>query len=69
MGDMADYINDPWDPDVPLHDYGGVKACRCCGKGGLHWEDRDGKWVLCGFAGFKSVIHDCPVKPLPAGKL
>jgi hypothetical protein len=36
------------------------KTCRCCGKEGLHWEPRDGKWRL--FDGGK--MHECPVNPL-----
>ena len=30
--------------------------CRYCGKGGLHWEDDDGAWILCKSNG---EIHKC----------
>lgn len=33
--------------------------CNRCGKGGLHWEDDNGKWVL---VDKHNEIHRCAVK-------
>lgn len=47
----------PGDPPTP-------KTCRCCGKSGLHWEQRNAKWRLFDERG----IHNCPAVPLPEEK-
>jgi len=70
MGDMADYIlssidyghdyisgYDEDEHEPPLrHD----KTCRCCGRKGLQWGQRNGKWRLFDNRG----IHVCKVNPL-----
>ena len=69
MGDMADWIieNGLCDDEEPLYDYGGAKACRNCGEGGLHWENLGTRglpqWVLCKESG---QMHDCKVRPYNA---
>ena len=67
MGDMADYYLDlMWDDPYGEEEDGDgppqtTKACRCCGKGGLHWINV-GKWRL---AELDGKVHVCPVAPLP----
>jgi len=36
------------------------KTCRCCGQGGLRWDQLCGKWRLFD----KHGLHQCPVNPL-----
>ena len=63
MGDMADYVMDSMNDDETLYDYGGTKACRCCGASQLHWAQQDkGKWVL---VDDECCVHVCPENPLP----
>ena len=68
MGDMSDYTNDPPGSDEPLYGQGGKLRCRCCGEVGLHWMQPwdSRKWRL---YDDKSVLHECPVKPLPEGEI
>ena len=50
MGEMADFTNScdgHWGYDSLLYRYGGLKRCRNCGAGGLHWAKLDsGKFWL-----------------------
>ena len=73
MGEMADYyLDQQWDDEDEWGNWiidpsdGGpptsTKTCRCCGKTGLHWDLRDGKWRLFDGRG----IHSCKVNPLPS---
>lgn len=34
-------------------------VCKNCGKRGLHWEDDNGRWVLCTA---QDKIHNCKKK-------
>ena len=72
MGEMADYcIDQQWDDEDEWGNWitdpsdGGPpvssKTCRACGREGLHWNQRDGKWRLFDDRG----IHKCKVAPLP----
>ena len=36
------------------------KVCRCCGKGNLHWNQVDCKWLLHDANG----VHQCQINPL-----
>jgi hypothetical protein len=36
------------------------KTCRCCGRAGLYWKKRLGKWRLHDGRG----VHRCPQNPL-----
>lgn len=53
--EFYDYNGD--DDDLPPTN----KTCNYCGKGGLHWEDDNGKWIL---VTAKGEIHKCKPKPI-----
>ena len=60
MGDIADTHTDyPDDYDEEPHE----TECKFCGKGGLFWEDDNGKWVL---INGKGALHNCRSRPAKA---
>ncbi len=66
MGEMADYINDPWEEEGNPFNPPSPIRCRCCGTTGLHWlRGKHGGWHL---YNSKRCLHNCPVNPLPKHK-
>ena len=52
MGEMTDFYIDQMMDAYGDSPYGGGYGepnveCKNCGKAGLHWEEDDGRWVLC----------------------
>ena len=68
MGDIADWTNDTiqeanpgWFPLGRGRRYQQrLPECKFCGRGGLQWEDDNGKWVLIDGHG---KVHNCRNKP------
>ena len=69
MGDAADYTLE----SIDYSQYNGCAdggswetprsagvTCRCCGRTGLKWGERNGKWRLFDMRG----VHACPENPL-----
>lgn len=57
MGEMAGYyvnrmLDDPFEGNYQPR----TVECKHCGKGGLFWEDDNGKWVLLEHNG---KVHKC----------
>lgn len=60
MGEIADYMIDQMieRSDITFRSYSqpSTVECKRCGKGGLHWEDDNGKWRL---VNAKGLLHVC----------
>lgn len=55
--DYFDPYTYPDDEENPTEKY-----CKYCGKGNLHWEDDNGKWILIDSS--SGAIHKCKSKPI-----
>lgn len=54
MADMADFINEQYDPEMVWEPI--KKTCALCKKRNLHWQETKDGWRL---FDSKDKLHDC----------